>query len=367
MIEQTFAIFLDAYRELNSRKLFWVTLIMSAVLVGAFALVGVDARGLSIVTFHMNLPRAPFVYKYLFDVIIIGLWLTWVATVLALISTAGLFPDFISGGSIDLYLSKPIGRMRLFLTKYVAGLLFVTLQVGIIAAGSYLVLGIRGHDWNAKLFLAIPIVVCFFSYLFAFCVLLGVMTRSTIAALLLTLLFWTFLAVLDRAEPTILTFQNINEAQGKSQQQHAAEADKTLALARHNPKQAALVGAFQEDSDSAHREADSTLHTARVLKNIHTAVYVIKTITPKTTDTLGLLDRYIFPTEQEANYAAGVDPDRSNQQLDADDPRADTMAGAKKTVEDLRSRSPEWIVGTSLAFEAVLVGWAMWIFCRRDY
>lgn len=367
MIGQTIAIFVDAYRELNARKLFWITLIISAVLVLAFALVGVDAKGLSIVTFHMDLPRASFLYKYVFDFIIIGLWLTWAATVLALVSTAGLFPEFISGGSVDLYLSKPIGRARLFLTKYVAGLLFVTLQVSVVAVGSYFVLGIRGHDWNAKLFLAIPIVVCFFSYLFALCVLLGVMTRSTIAALLLTLVFWAFLAVLDRTEPALLTFQNINEAQAKSQQNRAAEADKSLLRAQHDPKQAAVLSSFREDSDSAHREADSTAHTARVLKNVHLVVYGIKTVTPKTTDTLGLLDRYIFPTEQEASYAAGVDPDRSNNQLDPDDPRADTMAGARKTVEDLRSRSPWWIVGTSLAFEVVIVGWAMWIFCRRDY
>lgn len=367
MIEQTLAIFLDAYRELNSRKLFWVTLIISAVLVIAFGLVGVDAKGLSIVTFHMNLPHASLVYKTLFDLIIISLWLTWVATVLALISTAGLFPDFISGGSIDLYLSKPIGRARLFLTKYIAGLLFVTLQVSIVALGSYFILGIRGHDWNAKLFLAIPIVVCFFSYLFAFCVLLGVKTRSTIAALLLTLAFWAFLGVLDRAEPALLTFQNINEAQAKSQQQHAADADKTLSLARRDPKQAALIGAFQEDSNSAHREADSTVRTERVLKTIHTIVYGIKIVTPKTTDTINLLDRYIFPNEKDANFASGMDADQSNNGLDPDDPRSDTIAGAKKTAEDVRSRSPWQIVGTSLAFEAVIVVWAMWIFCRRDY
>jgi hypothetical protein len=370
MIGQTIAIFVDAYRELNARKLFWITVIISAVLVLAFALVGVDAKGLSIVTFHMDLPRASFLYKYLFDFIIIGLWLTWAATVLALVSTAGLFPEFISGGSVDLYLSKPIGRARLFLTKYMAGLLFVTLQVGVVAVGSYFVMGIRGHNWNPKLFLAVPIVVCFFSYLFAFCVLLGVKTRSTIAALLLTLLFWTFLAVLDRSEPGLLMFQNINEAQAKSQQNHAAEADKILARAQRDPKQAAMVIAYQEDSDSAHREANSTAHTARVLKNIHAVVYAIKTLTPKTTDTLGLLDLYIFPTEQEANYEAGVDPDRSNRQYDEGPPAetmADTTAGAKKTVEALRSRSPWWIVGTSLAFEVVLVGCAMWIFCRRDY
>lgn len=367
MIGQTLAIFVDAYRELNARKLFWITLIISAVLVLAFALVGVDAKGLSIVTFHMNLPRPGLLYKYLFDVIIISIWLTWVATVLALVSTAGLFPEFISGGSVDLYLSKPIGRARLFLTKYMAGLLFVTLQVGVVTVGSYFVLGIRGHDWNPKLFLAVPIVVCFFSYLFAFCVLLGVKTRSTIAALLLTLLIWAFLAVLDRTEPGLLAFKNIYEAQAQSQQEHAAEADKNLLRAQQDPKQAAVVSSFREDSDSAHREADSTAHTARVLKNIHSIVYGIKTVTPKTTDTLNLLDRYIFPTEKEANYAAGVDQDRSNNSLDTDDPRADTMAGAKKTAEDLRSRSPWSIIGTSLAFEAVIVVWAMWIFCRRDY
>ncbi len=32
-----------------------------------------------------------------------------------------------------------------------------------------------------------------------------------------------------------------------------------------------------------------------------------------------------------------------------------------------RSRAVPWIIGTSLAFEAVILGWAAWLFCRRDY
>lgn len=367
MIGQTIAIFVDAYRELNARKLFWITLILSAVLVISFALVGVDSKGISIVAFHIDVPRAAFLYKYLFSLIIIGLWLTWVATVLALISTAGIFPDFISGGSVDLYLAKPIGRPRLFVTKYVAGLLFVTLQVAVVALGSFFVLGLRGHEWNPKLFLAIPIVVCFFSYLFGFCVLLGVKTRSTIAALLLTLLFWTLLAVLDRAEPSLLTFQNMYEAQAASQRERIDDADAALHRAERNPKQAGLLPALRDDSDSARKDAESTVHAARVLKNVHAVVYGIKTVTPKTTDTIELLDRYIFPNEKEARYAAGVDPDQSNDRMDPDDPRRDMVAGAKKTIADLRARSPWWIIGTSLGFEAVAVGAAMWLFCRRDY
>ncbi|HEY2588390.1 MAG TPA: ABC transporter permease [Tepidisphaeraceae bacterium] len=369
MIRQTLAIFLDAYRDLNARKLFWVTLILSAFVVLSFAIVGVDAKGLSIVTFHMELPQAKLLYKQLFSLIVIGLWLTWAATLLALVSTAGIFPDFISGGSVDLYLAKPIGRGRLFVTKYLSGLLFVTLQVLVVACGSFLILGIRGHDWNLRLFWAVPIVVCFYSYLFGFCVLLGVQTRSTIAALLLTLLFWTFLAVLDRGEPALLTFRNAYETQAHEKQERSESADMVLLRAQANPQSAALLPSLQESSDSARREADDAAHTARVLRNVHAAVYGIKTVTPKTTDTLGLLDRYLFPSNKEAEYAGGVSPDQQQQRSPPpfDENQADMMAGAKKAVEDLRARSPWWIVGTSLAFEAVIVALAMWVFCRRDY
>lgn len=367
MIGQTLAIFLDAYRDLNARKLFWVTLILSGFIVLSFALVGVDAKGLKVITFHLDVPQSKLVYKYLFSFIVISLWLTWAATLLALVSTAGIFPDFISGGSVDLYLAKPIGRRRLFLTKYLSGLLFVTLQVLVVACGSFLILGIRGHDWNPRLFWAVPIVVCFYSYLFGFCVLLGVQTRSTIAALLLTLLFWTFLAVLDRAEPALLTFRNAYEAQAHSRQERADSADMVLHRAEQNPHSAALVPGLRESNDSAHRDAAEAAHTARVLRNVHAVVYGIKTVTPKTTDTLGLLDRYLFPSDKEAEYEAGVAPDQQRNPRPFDENQADVMAGAKKTVEDLRARSPWWIVGTSLGFEAVIVALAMWVFCRRDY
>ena len=76
------------------------------------------------------------------------------------------------------------------------GLLFVTAQVTIFALCSFLVLGFRGKLWAPSVFIAIPVVVLVFSYLFSICVLIGVITRSTIAALLLTLLVW--FAVLGR-------------------------------------------------------------------------------------------------------------------------------------------------------------------------
>src|SRR4051812_10750859 len=133
---QTGAVFVDAYRELNARKMFWVVLVISGLVVIAFAGVGIDEKGLSIFGFSLPIPfnttmmpRADF-YKMIFDSAGVGFWLSWLATILALISTAGIFPDMLTGGSIDLYLSKPISRLRLFLTKYLSALLFVALQVG---------------------------------------------------------------------------------------------------------------------------------------------------------------------------------------------------------------------------------------------
>jgi hypothetical protein len=35
--------------------------------------------------------------------------------------------------------------------------------------------------------------------------------------------------------------------------------------------------------------------------------------------------------------------------------------------EQIKDRPVWWVVGTSLAFEAVVLGIACWVFCRRDF
>ena len=195
----TLAIFLDAYRGIKARKMFWIVLAISLLVVVSFAALGIDESGLTVGPWGLkfgpttnDLDPGVF-YKSLFVGLGIEFWLSWIATILALVSTAGIFPSLMASGSIDLLVSRPIGRWRLFLTQYSAGLLFVTLQIAIFCVASFLVIGVRGGLWEPGLFLAIPIVVCFFSYLYCVCALLGVVTRSTVASLLLTLLFWLIL------------------------------------------------------------------------------------------------------------------------------------------------------------------------------
>ncbi len=348
-MSQTGAIFVEAYRNLNSKKLFWISLVLSVMVVGAFATMGINEDGISIgwwplgdYSFGLNsdvMPPAEF-YKGLFIIFGIPWWLTWIATILALISTGGIFVDLMTSGSIDLVLSKPIGRLRLFVTQYVAALLFVTLQITLFTAACFLLIGIRGGEWEPGLFLAVPVVVCFFSYLYSVCVLLGIMTRSTVAAILLTILFWSGLWLLSGAETALLGLATIDK-QGTLEE-----------LANAPPPGGANPPHSGDDAsnDGAKPETIS-LWWARP---IHDVVYGVKTVLPKTGDTIGLLDRWLIDA---ANLQNRPGDDRPQAAKDLE----------KELVEEIQGRSVGWVVGTSLGFELVVLSLAALVFCRRDY
>jgi ABC-type transport system involved in multi-copper enzyme maturation permease subunit len=387
MLTQTIAIFHDAYRELNAKRMFWIVLVLSGLVVLGFALVGVSNDHLTLAGKELGLPimlaPADF-YRVLFVGLGIGYWLTFFATILAIISTASIFPDFVSGGSVDLYLSKPISRLRLFVTKYVAGLLFVALQVLVFSVASFLVLGVRGGTWEPRVLLAVPIVVCFFSYLYCVSVLVGVTTRSTIAAILLTVLAWGFMFLLSSAEVGLLYFQ-------KQVAQEARSSVNTLKLVNgqiaYDEKQSPenRMSADQRRSLQQQRselEAQVNSKAAHNLEIAHSIVYGVKTAAPKTSETIGLLNRWLLspdalrPASQRAlddeDEAAPPKPttrgkglfDRASDRAERRRARAENAAELQ---EELNERPVWWVVGTSLGFECVVLALAAWVFCRRDY
>ena len=367
-LNQTVAIFEDAYRELNAKKMFWVTLGLTVLVIAGFATLGVGDNGFRVLWFDVQggnnvgfltaRQAGLLFYKWIFSTFVVGLWFTWLATILAIVSTAFIFPDFLGAGSIDLYLSKPISRLKLFLLKFASGLLFATLQVTLFCVGSFLVLGLRAGVWMPGLFLGIPIVVCFFSYLYAFSVFFGVWTRSTIAAILLTILVWVGLWGLHWLELGTL---GVLDAQ--------AHNTRTEQLARIDTQIEAVKGAEMEaatrqeilDELQKQREriAARPENTGTGLKTAHDILYGAKTVLPKTAETTSLLDRILFEEEKDlvgAQGGGGGFGGRRNRGM--------PMMQAQK---EMGQRSLWWIVGTSLGFEALVVGAAAWIFCRRDY
>lgn len=367
MIRQTVAIFVDAYRELNARKMFWVTLILSVLAMGIFSVAAVRGNHLRVLWF--DLPEAPnataiAMYKWLFSTFVVGIWLTWIAIILALVSTASIFPEFISGGSIDLFLAKPIGRLRLFLTKFLSGMLFVTLQVLVFCIASFFVMGIRGGVWSGAIFLAVPIVVCLFSYLFGFCVLMGVWTRSTLAALLLTMLFWVLLWAVAGGETTVLKFYLMEKYQADALER------QVQALERRPPTTGPTwrIGPWRsEDPAKVRAERDSAREAARKLRILHSVIYWTKTIVPKTKATSDLLDRWLLTDKDVIAINGGGRKADSTGDEDLDSMIHSSQVAEVELQQITRKRPVWWVIGTSLAFEGVVLALAGWVFCRRDY
>lgn len=372
-MRQTLAIFLDAYREINARKLFWITLIISGVVVSAFALVGINERGLTVLFWELPTPflnttiisKETF-YKLMFLNLGIKFWLGWLAMILALISTAGLIPEFISSGSIELSLSKPIGRIRLFLTKYLSGLLFVALQVTVFSTASFVLIGLRGKAWEPGLFLAIPIMVIFFSYLYAICTLLGMLTRSTIASLLLTLLIWAGIVGVHTTESLFLMMREGYALRVETIERDIARLEARAAeTPARNPDQPPPP---PSDRLVRLREAlPKSVESAKTWRRWHGIVFGLKTTLPKTSETAEFLRRTLIKAadlDQLGNEDDGHSPPPFFTQ---DDVRISSRELNRRILARIDARSATWVIGTSLLFEAVVLGIATVIFARRDF
>jgi ABC-type transport system involved in multi-copper enzyme maturation permease subunit len=371
---QTLALLVDAYRELNSKKLFWISLIVSLVVVVAFALVDITETGLRFVMWDVDsrwvntkiVSRETF-FKGLFISLGIQLWLTWAATILALISTAGIVPDFITSGSIDLVLSKPMSRLRLFFVKYASSLAFVGLQVGVFSAASFVLLGVKADAWEPAVLLAIPLVLVFFSYLFCVCTLLGLLTRSTIAALLLTLLFWLLLFCVHAAESGAMSFKLMAE-QGVAENQRLIERNEAALARMAEAKPDAgvddtFVRRVQDELASQRSDLAGAQRALETSQTIHRIIYGVKTVLPKTAETIALLERWMIDLA-ELEPAAGQQAGRGQTMFGV---RIDEQQLQMDAQEQIRSRSVAWVMGTSLLFELVVLSIAGWLFVRRDF
>lgn len=376
MLVQTAAIFMDAYRELNSKKLFWIVLLLSFLVVAAFAAVGINEKGMTIFWFSFPAPfnttlfSRELFYKLMFANLGVKFWLAWCSTILALIATAGMFPDLLASGSVELTLSKPIGRLRLFLTKFSAGLLFTAIQVTLFTATAFLVLGLRAGVWEPGIFWTVPIMVVFYSYLFSICVLLGILTRSTVASLLITLLIW--MAVIfgvHTTEKTLLLFQERNTAQIDRVQSQIKSLEERIAAQGDQPPKPTVSNVLRGDPKQTLESRKAKLADLqgdeRKLGYWHGGAYAVKTALPKTAETLDLLERVLV--SQADMDTLGKDNEPVTIDGEPEETRVDMSKVSRSVENKLRARSIAWVVGTSLAFEAVMLGIGAWIFCRRDF
>jgi len=367
------AILVDAYRELSSRKIFWLTLLLSLLLVVGYASIGFTETGVSILfglyeieseLINADGPLAPVLYKGIFVSFIVSLWLAWAAAILALISTASIFPDLVARGSIDLILSKPVSRVTVFATKYAAGLLFALLQVSIVCVGVFLALGWRLGEWDPMIFAAIPIVVVFFSYLFSISALVGIISRSSITALLMAILFWFMLFSVQAAEAILLDVKINSEVR---LEQHEENVQRLTERAGDDSADDAARRSVEPDLAVAERVIEEEETFLSRINPWHRGLQLILLPLPKTGQTIGLLDRWLVREGDiglQEIFGGNV---RYNNEGEIVPIRSDTNESQRRMREQYDERSLWHVIGTSMLFEFVVLLLACWVFVRRDY
>ncbi len=373
------AMIIDAYRQLSAAKLFWLTLGLSILVVLLYGSIGFNDAGMTMLfgLFEVESefitegsPWARGLYLGIYSNFLITIWLSWVATVLALISTCSIFPDFVSEGSIELSLSKPISRIHIFAMKFFVSMLFVMLQVSIFCFGIFLCVGLRIGEWNWMIFIAIPIVTLFYSYLFSITVFTGMITKSGIAALLVTGVFWMALFSVSLSEGALTAIVTGEEVQlelyrdGIEKQQ--IMLDEIIAKSPEDFR----IKKKQERIDyliTANEDAQELLGKIRPWQ---TGISWALTLLPKTSQTIGLLDRWLS-NEDGFDLAAIMRGDMTEleamEEIDSTSRLALRRETNKRMQKEYDGRSLWYVVGTSIIFEGLVLGLASLIFCRRDF
>jgi hypothetical protein len=113
-----------------------------------------------------------------------------------------------------------------------------------------------------------------------------------------------------------------------------------------------------EEQREVLKEAQENAPTWRLASNIS---WGLKAALPKTQETTALLERWLVAT---ADLPLGREEEVSDVGPFAG---VDQREIQKRMIERQRGQSVAWIIGTSLAFEAVVLGIAMWRFRRRDF
>ncbi|HYH69563.1 MAG TPA: hypothetical protein VD866_33010, partial [Urbifossiella sp.] len=90
-----------------------------------------------------------------------------VALIISVVITAFFIPNLLRKGSIDLLISKPIGRVQLLVYKYVGGLTFIFLIASVTVGGVWVATGVRSGSWDPSFLLVIPVLTFSFAILYA--------------------------------------------------------------------------------------------------------------------------------------------------------------------------------------------------------
>jgi ABC-2 type transport system permease protein len=119
-----------------------------------------------------------------------------VGTFLAIFATAHLVPRLQEKGTVDLYLSRPVGRVSLLLSRYLGGLLLAASNVVYLLGAMWLLVIWKTGLVHPRFLLAAGIILFGIAALMAFAFLVGTLTASTAVSIMATFALFFLSAIL---------------------------------------------------------------------------------------------------------------------------------------------------------------------------
>ena len=111
-------------------------------------------------------------------------FLYFLGVFLAIFATAHLVPRMQEKGTIDLYLSRPVARVNLLLSRYIAGLLLAASNIFYLIGSMWLIVVWKTHVVHPRFLMAGVIILFMVAVLLAFAFLVGVVTSSTAVSIM---------------------------------------------------------------------------------------------------------------------------------------------------------------------------------------
>lgn len=113
-----------------------------------------------------------------------------IGVVFCIAATAFFVPRMLEKGAADMTFHKPVSRSAFWVSRYLTGLLFVAGIAAVLVPGMYLGLLLVSRYHDPGILFATGSLVYAFALVYSVTMLIGVLTRSTVASILLSTLFF---------------------------------------------------------------------------------------------------------------------------------------------------------------------------------
>jgi ABC-type transport system involved in multi-copper enzyme maturation permease subunit len=186
------AIIIDTLRQTISKGtlLFFFGMSTITILVLSFAFSHVTVDGVTTISFFGNVVSKEAGPKFLelfqaglitfgfFGLLLFGVF-----------ATAGILPEVMTRGTIDLYISKPIGRPFILLGKYLGALSAIALNVLYGIGGLWIMFGLTTGIWSIPFLYTFVILTFSYAVVYCFITLLAIIIRSSGFVIMVSFLY----------------------------------------------------------------------------------------------------------------------------------------------------------------------------------